>query len=259
MSDVFPEPVIEAKLPPAGWMGTATSYPAGLMKPTKPVVHSWSSIVEFNNCAWRWYLSKIEKSIPFEQTEELREGNIRHKALEEAVRDGAPLPFKYQQDKPMVDAIIASQGIKLVEWQWGLDRNWNLTGFFANDVWIRGKIDIAIVGTKHAFNGDYKTGKVKEDDGFFGQLDMFTIPMFVRYPHLETVKSAYLWLGNDKTSKPKIIKSEELPSLKEHASHRIFRIEDAVKRGVFSKTPSGLCRKHCPVPRARCEYQGRDI
>ena len=224
MSDSLPEPEIESKTPAVGWAGTANSYPAGLMRPVKPIVHSWSSIVEFNNCAWRWYLSKIEKSLPFEQTEELREGNIRHKALEEAVRDGAPLPHKYAVDKPMVDALRASGGIKLVEWQWGLNRNWQVVTFFADDVWIRGKIDVAIVGTKHAFNGDYKTGKVKEDDGHFGQLDLFTIPLMVRYPQLESVKSAYLWLAGGSMSKPKVIPADELPSLKEHASYRILRI-----------------------------------
>jgi hypothetical protein len=223
-----------------------------LVRPEKPLVHSWSSLNAYEQCPWRFYLTKIAKSIKEGQSPAMTEGNNRHKALEIAVRDGMPLPERYQQDLPMVEALRAKEGTKLVEWQFGITRDWTETTFFAQNVWIRGKIDFGVIGAKTALLLDYKDGKRKEESN---QLALFSIPAFIRWPYLERVDTSYIWL-KDRSIDPASFTPEQVPELKERFAIWIARVDDSVKRGFWPKSPSGLCREHCPVGHGNCEYCG---
>jgi hypothetical protein len=231
---------------------TGYSINSTLVKPEKPLVHSWSSLNDYKNCPWRFYLTRVAKTVKEKQSAQMTEGNDRHKALEVAVRDGMALPKKYEGDLPMVQMLRNAEGNKIVEWQFGLTRNWDITGFFGDDVWIRGKIDFGVIRAKTAIIIDYKDGKRKTDSE---QLALFAVPTFAGYPFLERVYSAYAWLKDGKLDREEFV-PEDMPELKERFAIWISRVEDSAKRGVWPKQPSGLCKEYCPVGRGNCEYCG---
>ena len=225
-----------------------------IVKPQKPLVHSWSSLNAFAQCPWRFYLTKVAKTVTERQSPQMAEGNDRHRALEVSVRDGIPLPSKYEKDRQIVETLRMAPGKKIVEWQFGLNKNWQPTTFFAQDVWIRGKIDVGVIGAKTALILDYKTGKRKIDTE---QLELFAIPTFASYPYLERVDSGYVWLeSTEKKVDKESFTPDKLPDMREKFAMRIHQVDDAVKRGVWIKQPSGLCREYCPVGRAKCEFCG---
>ncbi len=220
--------------------------------PIKPVVHSWTSLTMYEQCPWKWYNLRVLKSVSEGQSDQMREGNERHKALELAVSQSMPLPDKYKGDAPVVEAIRNTPGTRLVEWQFGLTKNWTECRYFGDDVWLRGKIDVGVIGTKSGVLIDYKTGKQKAE---YDQLGLFAIPAFVRWPYLESIKSAYIWLGENKLD-PKVYQAADLPGLKEQFGMRLNRIDWSLQRPdpvqAFPKMPSGLCRGWCPVK--SCEF-----
>lgn len=219
----------------------------------KPLVHSWSSINDFENCGYRFYLTRVTKEVKEPQTKALADGNDFHTSIEKAILGEAPLPKRFAHVQPVVSLVKSVPGRKLVEHKFGLDRNWRPTAFFGNDVWIRGKWDLGVVGSKVGVNLDWKTGKIKKDSA---QLALFALSMFAEFPYLEAVRTGYVHLGDEKGIIPETFKPEDIPEWKETFAHRIFQIEDANKRNKWSKRPSGLCKEHCPVGRARCEYCG---
>jgi hypothetical protein len=235
-------------------IGTVYGMNSTIVKPQKPLVHSWSSLGQYRNCPWQFYLTRVAKTVTERQSPQMAEGNERHRVLEVGVRDGLPPPPKYAKDQPVINMMRAASGTKLIEWQFGLNRNWQITKFFGDDVWIRGKIDIGILGNETAAIFDYKTGKRKPDTE---QLQMFALPVYAAYPYLKRVDTAYLWLEEpvNKIDKETFV-PEQLPEIREKFAYWIAQVDDSVKRGVWPKQTSGLCREYCPVGRANCEYCG---
>jgi hypothetical protein len=210
-------------------------------------------MVMFEQCAWKFYILKVKKSVSEGQTTQMKDGNEVHRALELAVKEGISLPDKYKGMAPIVESIRNTPGTKLVEWKFGLTRNWTECDYFDKaNVWIRGRLDVGVVGTENAVVFDYKTGKRKPE---LEELGLFSIPVFVRYPYLKKVKTGYIWLAENKID-PATYTPGDLPHLKELFGMYTRRIEDALKSGDerrFPKIPGGLC-KWCPVGRENCEY-----
>ncbi len=219
----------------------------------KPLIHSWSSLNDFDTCPWRFYLTRVSKEVKERQTPALADGNDFHTSIEKALKNEAPLPSRFYHVQPYVSMVQGVPGRKLVEHKFGINRNWQNTSFWGNDVWIRGKWDLGVVGTKIGVAIDWKTGKVKHDSE---QLALFATSMFTEFPYLEKVRTAFVFLGNEKKLLPQDFTQAEVPEYKEKFAHRIFQIEDAHKRNHWSKKPSGLCREYCPVGREKCEYCG---
>ena len=63
---------------------------------------SYSSLSNFEQCPKQFKLIKIDKVVPFKETDAIRHGNEVHKALELRLKDKTPLPTKYAQYESMV-------------------------------------------------------------------------------------------------------------------------------------------------------------
>lgn len=215
---------------------------------------SFSSLSAFETCPRRFYLTRISKQVAEPQTEATLWGNQVHKALELAVAGQKGLDAKYSAYQPIVDRLRATEGVKYTEQKVGLTENLKPTSFFAKDVWYRGVLDVTVVRDKTAVVLDYKTGKVKSDGD---QLRLFAATAFAQYPHVETVRTGYLWLQHDKTT-PKTFRREEAPVIWQEFVSRVNRMEDAQERDRWLPNPSGLCAKWCPVGKKLCDFCGKD-
>lgn len=213
---------------------------------------SYSTLTSFETCPRRYYLTKISKQVKEPQGEALIYGNEVHKALEKDLKGEQALPTKFASFAPLVNAIKALPGKRLVEQSFGLDVNLRPVSFFAKDCWVRGKIDLLVVGTTTAAAIDWKTGKMKSD---LDQMKLFAAAALQDHPYLQSVRTGFAWLHDQKLQREDF-KREDTPAIWGEFIVRVQRMENAAKTGDFPPNPSGLCRKWCPVGNQLCEFCG---
>jgi hypothetical protein len=195
----------------------------------------------------------VMKNFQEKPSEIMTWGNDVHKALEERVRDGKPLPVGMRQWEPIAAALSKQPGDKLIEQKLALNENFNPTTWFAKNVWVRSVVDLALLHESKAVIVDYKTGKVKED---FDQLALMAAVMFNQAEELEQITAMFIWLQEEwpgNISKVTYTR-DELPQLWERFLKREEAYQDAHRNTEFPPKPSGLCRNWCPV--RTCEYHG---
>lgn len=214
---------------------------------------SYSSLSAFETCPRRYKLTRITKVVQEPQSEAMTHGNEVHKALELSVKDNAPLPAKYKQYIPIVEAVKKSEGIKHAEIKFGLTKALAPTGFFAKDVWVRGVLDLAIVRPKSVTILDWKTGKPKEDAD---QLKLFAGAALALYPNVDTVRTGYAWLAYNKLDTEQFSRGDG-ENIWRHFRTRADRVDLAAAENNYPPKPSGLCKQWCPVPNKLCEFSGK--
>ena len=80
------------------------------------VVWSHSSLKDYEGCARRYHEVKILKKYPFKETQAVIYGKELHKAAEDYVGKGEPLPEQFEFIQSTLDALMAKPGRKLVEY-----------------------------------------------------------------------------------------------------------------------------------------------
>lgn len=215
---------------------------------------SYSSLQAFETCPKRYKITKILKLVTEPQSQATMWGNEVHKALELAGKGEKALPEKFKTYEPIVQRLQAAKGKKLFEYKFGLTKNLTTTTFFGKDVWVRGVIDVGVIGTKTGVILDHKTGKPKVDAD---QLKLFAGVAFSAWPYLETVKTGYLWLAHNKVDQETFTKAD-VPEIWGDFAMRVRRMEIAQEKDDFPPKPSGMCREWCPVGRKLCEFCGKE-
>jgi hypothetical protein len=222
---------------------------------SKVLPWSFSSLNAFEQCPRRFKLTRIDKLIKEPQTTATLHGNEVHSAFEHHVKGTATLPTKYGQPwRDIADRIKKAPGKKLVEFKFALTKAFRSTEFFAKDAWVRGVIDIGVLGTKQATVLDYKTGKPKPDTD---QLKLFAGVTLAAFPYLEKVKTGYIWLAHNRIDSQEFTKAD-VPMIWQEFLPRVGRMEAALAKDDFPPKPSGLCNAWCPVGRKLCEFCGKD-
>lgn len=220
---------------------------------TKKKAWSISALKSYESCPRKYYEMSVAKNFQDKPSEHMVWGNDVHKALEERVRDGKPLPIGMRQWEPIAAALVKQPGQKLVEQKLALSEVFNPTTWFGKNVWVRSIIDLAIVNAPNAVIVDYKTGKVKED---FDQLALMAAVMFNQAEEIERVSAMFIWLQEEwpnNISKVTYTR-EELPGLWERFLAREEAYQNAHATNDFPPKPSGLCRNWCAV--STCPYHG---
>lgn len=121
---------------------------------TKIPAWSYSSLTNFEQCPRQFKLLKIDKVVPFKETEAIRHGNEVHKALELRLKDKTPLPAKYAQYESMV-AKLDKPGV-FVEAEYALTRNLEPCGWWDKSCWVRGKVDAGVKAKDKVLIVDWK-------------------------------------------------------------------------------------------------------
>jgi CRISPR/Cas system-associated exonuclease Cas4 (RecB family) len=217
---------------------------------------SFSKIKSFEQCPKKFYHLKVAKDYKEPETEAKLYGTAVHLAAEEYIRDGTPLPEKYNYCKDVLDVLSGIEGEKLCELEMGLTENLEPCGFRDDNVWWRGIADLVILNkrTKTAYVVDYKTSKnTRYADK--GQLELMAMSMFKMYPKLEKVKGGLLFVVCGELIKQDYSKPEESGLWKKWLSD-YNRMEQAFENNVWNAHQSGLCRRHCIV--TECVHNGRN-
>lgn len=206
----------------------------------KQVTWSHSALKDYEGCARRYHEVKVLKKYPFQETNATRYGTDVHAAIEHYIVDGTPIPEKYIQFKPVVDAMMAKPGRKLAEYEMGVTLDLQPTGFKSENVWVRGIADILIIDDDNltAWVGDWKTGNNRYPDR--DQLVLMSIMVFVHFPHIRKVNSALLFIVKDDMVKMQMQRAQA-EAIWWKYRERVARLEGSFANEVWNPNSTPLC------------------
>ena len=216
---------------------------------------SYSSLKTFEQCAKKYYHLKVLKDVKDEGSEATVYGNEAHKAAEDYVSAGTPLPARFSYMQKTLDALRAIPGEKHCELKLGVglsDKGYSPCGFFDAEVWWRGIADLLIINGDTGYLVDYKTSKnAKYADT--KQLDILAAAVFTRFPQLRKLKSALVFVVSNE-----FVKKEHTAELTRSYfatfTPELDRLSVAEDTGVWNANSGPLC-KFCPV--TTCEHNRR--
>lgn len=216
----------------------------------KPFNWSYSHLREYERCPRKYEVNKILKLYPFEQSEEAKYGDLVHKAIEDFVGKGTPIPEKFKQFRAVAEAAMRKPGRKIPEMAMGITRTLGPCGFFDKQVWARGKADLVIIDDDNftARIIDWKTGSNKYPD--LDQMELMSLMLFTHEPHIRVVKSALIYIVKD-DMKTLTMTREQAPKYWQKYIERVARIEAARAEGVFNPKQGPLCGW---CPHKPCEH-----
>jgi hypothetical protein len=211
---------------------------------------SHSALKDFEGCQRRYHEVKVLKNYPFQDTQATIYGKEVHKAAEDYVRDGTPIPDAYAFMRPIVDKLLEKRGRKLPEYEMGVKHDLTPCDFKADDVWVRGIADLLIIDDDGltAWVIDYKTGNDKYPDR--DQLVLMSLMVFAHFPHIRQVNSALLFVVKNSMVKHKM-------SVDDRDFHwwryreRVAKLSNCFSNNVWNPTSTPLCG-WCPVK--TCEF-----
>ena len=215
------------------------------------LAHSYSSIKDFEGCARRYHEVRILKKFKSKDTEATLYGTAVHKAFEDYVRNGTPLPESYKQVQPFVEPLARAEGDIRCEERMAIRADFTPCEFFDKDVWMRGIPDYLAINHEKGIArvADYKTGKSSRYADT-AQLELMAAMVMMHHPEVNTVKGVLLFVVISDVIKAEFRRAD-LPTILSKWAGRADAIEKAVDVGVWNPRSSALC-KFCPV--SSCEY-----
>ena len=220
----------------------------------KPVVWSYSSLDLFKQCPHKYYRLRVKKDVKEPYQEHLQYGQKVHKAAENYIEKGTPIPPEYAEMLAPIEKFKEMDGEKLCEYRMGLTRNLEPCKFSDKYVWWRGIADLIVIKNDgRAYVVDYKTSKSSKFADM-KQLEILSLALFKHFPHVKKVKAGLLFVvANDfvtsefeaETSKPLWTKWFDDSG----------RLEKAFELNVWNPRPNFTCSQWCPVK--DCVHNGK--
>jgi hypothetical protein len=215
---------------------------------------SYSSLDLFKQCPQKYYRLRVLKDVKDPPAEHLNYGLAVHKAAEDYIGKGVPIPEKYVAIlKTSLDRLNAMEGEKHCELRLGLTQGLEPCGFFAPDVWWRGVADLIIIKDDSAYVVDYKTGKSSKYADT-KQLELLSLAVFKHFPQVKKIKGGLLF----------VVANDLIKANYEQDKAGVYwtkwledtgRLEAAIASDVWNAKPNFTCRQYCPVH--DCQHNGK--
>jgi len=216
---------------------------------------SYSSLKTFEQCPKKYFHLKVAKDVKDEGSEATIYGQQVHKAAEDFIKLGTPVPEKFAFVRRTLEALNRIEGDKHCEMKMGLkltDTDYAPCGFFDKEVWWRGIADLVIIQGDTAYSVDYKTSKSARYADT-KQLDIVAAALFVHFPQLKKIKSGLCFVvSNEFIKKDHFI--EDRNKYFETFDPLLDRLTGAEDSGVWNPISGPLCR-YCPV--VHCEHNSK--
>jgi RecB family exonuclease len=215
------------------------------------LAHSYSSIKDFEGCPRRYHEVRILKKFKSQDTQATLYGTAVHKAFEDFIKDGAPLPATFADYKQFVEPLATADAEIFCEERMAIRADFSPCGFFDKDVWFRGIPDYLAISRNGevARVADYKTGKSSRFADT-AQLELMAAMVMLHHPKVQKVKGVLLFVVVGDIIKAEYTRNQ-LPEILSKWAGRASAIERTVEVNVWNARSSALC-KFCPV--ASCEH-----
>ena len=156
---------------------------------------SFSRWDTWRQCPLKYKLQHLDK-LDKEQSPAMIRGNAFHVAIAKYI-EGKPVPLPAEVRSPYHQALYQFMrefdGMKMVEQQWGFNRNWGRDKWFGESVWLRAVLDVALIyGDGEVEAVDHKTGKRYDKNN--DQLELFALTVMFRIPDTKKVKTRLVYV-----------------------------------------------------------------
>lgn len=211
---------------------------------------SYSSISLFQQCPRKYYRLRVAKDIVEPTQEHLIYGSSVHKAAEEYLRDGTPIPEKYAYIEPKISPFKNLPGTLYCEHEMGVTRNLDPCKFRDKHVWFRGIADLLIINGDKARIADWKTSKSSRYADR-KQLELLSLLVFKHFPEVKTVTAGLVFLVADDLVAAKYERETQEDSWQKWLGETTL-LDKAFEHDVWNPRPNFTCRGWCPV--TDCEH-----
>ena len=171
---------------------------------------SYSRLKDFEKCPYMAFLKYSEKrSQEHMDTKAADRGTMIHNACELFVKGEGDLTKEMSKFADYFVEIkeLYDSGRVILEENWGFNEDWEVTGWWDDDVWCRMKLDNLIWKNEdntHAVATDYKSGKKFGNEVAHNQQgQIYVLGTFLRYADVEIVDVDFKYLDQGVSSKPK--------------------------------------------------------
>lgn len=174
-------------------------------------------------------------------------GSKGHDAFDEYFKIGKPLPQQYNYLTDYVENLKNNLGKVESEKEIAFDEDWNRVGWWDDDCYQRGKLDIYKKEGDRGTIVDHKFGKFSPMslENYTEEMKYFTLLTMKDDEEVEKVKTVVTWLKGDSKPTSAIYTRDDLSEIEDNFASKISLIEDAIETEEFTYTQSGLCNGWC--------------
>ena len=175
---------------------------------------SFSALKVFEECAFRAFLSRVQK-IPEPTNPAAARGSAIHEEAEAYVKgELGEMPDtlkKFENDFEQLRTLYTEAKVEL-EGEWGFTLDWEPTGWVGKDTWARVKLDAIVFEDDNSVRViDYKTGKKWGNEITHGQQCLlYAIAACYRYPNIEAIQTELWYLDKGQTTKKFYTRNEAM-------------------------------------------------
>lgn len=201
-------------------------------KATQLTAWSWSRWTNYQRCPRQVFETYIKKNPLDKPSKAMMRGRVVHSGLERFLKGKGKFPGfasllrTYYQD--LVERIEPDD----VELSLGLNANWEETGWFADDIWLRAKVDALVFLSPILKLIDHKTGRHYADDAK-EQGELYAVCAFSLYD-VKTVDVDFAYVDSGEIV-PYRHKLKDYPKLQDKWE---ARAEIMLSDTTFDPTPS---------------------
>lgn len=222
---------------------------------------SFSVLQDFETCAYRTYLARVEKREQ-EESRALERGKAIHDYCEKFIRGEDPKPprerkLKLNFHRHKLEALrdlYSEYGEErvLIEQEWGFDVDWNPTGYHAKDIWARMKCDVVVLESETSIRIiDWKTGGKSGNEPKHGAQGIcYGVGAIARFPKVEHVTTEFVYLDHKLPDLVKHFSRGDLMILKPRLHQRAL---DLTHNHEFFPRPTQWNCRLCGF-KYNCEY-----
>lgn len=188
-----PKAILEQKAAEREAEASLDTKPLGPLK-----TWSFSGLTEFEGCAYRTYLKKVEGAKEPSGPAAER-GSKLHESIENYIQHIVDeLDPDVKKHRDLIEELreLYPQGNVHVEGDWGFTREWEITGWTEPDTWARLKLDaLHFESETSARIFDWKSGrKFGNELKHAQQLIVYMLGTFKRFPKLEFIYGAMVYI-----------------------------------------------------------------
>lgn len=222
---------------------------------------SFSRLSTYDNCPRKFKLQYLDKAFPDDSDNpNFVRGNRVHGQLENYVmwlnagaeNSGMEKPKMGSEANnavPLVNAVYESYTTVLPEQQLCLDKDWKKVGWFAKNAYLRAILDVIAYKPGKGLILDYKTGKVRDYDGYGGQLHLNAAMLFAIEPEIMEIDVAYLFVDHKQTVKVHFDRSQ-YEEFKQYFIGKHIQVNSETEWGPKINQ---YC-KWCAATKEQCEF-----
>lgn len=214
---------------------------------------SYSSISLFQQCPRKYHRMRVVKDIVEPPQTYLIYGTEVHKAAEEYLRDGTPIPAKYAYIQPKIEPFKNMEGTMYCEHEMGVTKDLEPCGFHDKNVWFRGIADVLIINGDKARIVDWKTSKTSRYADK-KQLELLSLLVFKHFPQVKTINAGLVFLVVDDLVRAKYEREIEGRAWTKWLGET-QQLDKAFEADVWNPKPNFTCNGWCPVD--DCEHNTR--